>query len=488
MLEKFGKRFFISLFSSLKPKRHFLAFILCALILPSIAVVLAAVVAMVSQERAMEAAVSSYVQDLAESMAYHLSVDARSWALPPPSLLGDVARYRFFSWGPSIPGWVAHIGPDGRIIMASPGAMNIASIWHEKLPIGRATRVEDKQGAQYTLAVYPVSRGEGYVVAAVSWDQLLGGIVTVGRLWPALIVLMTLGSFGAIRLLWSRLVLPLKAMAAEIDDLRVGKDMPNDLDTGAVKEIESVHSALMRFARAAVERNNLRNRYVRDIVRVQENERMEMAREIHDGPLQDITALLQQIHMSLEDEDPKARMKKTELLAKAVVRELRGLCDELAPPWMDLGLVQTFTELAERLSLNYDIRVSADIDGDPDIGPEATLTLIRIFQEAVSNAVRHGGATEVRSQIHEEAGEDGETLFFDIWDNGQGFDADVNYEALRLAGHRGLANMMERMSLMGGSLDITSRPGEGTHISGVLPMAVAGGTAGQDGQRAVSTL
>ena len=96
--------------------------------------------------------------------------------------------------------------------------MNIAAIWHDNLPIGTATRVEDKQGAQYTLAIYPVSRGQGYVVAAVSWDQLLGGLVTAGRLWPVLIVLMTLGSFWAIRLLWSRLVSPLQALVAEIDD------------------------------------------------------------------------------------------------------------------------------------------------------------------------------------------------------------------------------------------------------------------------------
>ena len=276
----------------MRPKSHFLAFLLCALILPPVAVVLLAVLALVSQEQAMEAAVRSYVQDLAESTAYRLSSDTTFWSIPP-AFLGDLMRYRIFSWGPSIPGWVAHIGADGKVIMASPGAMSIAAIWHSDLPIGTATRVEDKQGAQYTLAVYPVSRGQGYVVAAVSWDQLLGGLIKVGRLWPVLVALMALGSFWAIRLLWSRLVRPLQALVAEIDDMRVGRDIPNHLAPGSVKEIESVHSALMRFAQAAVERDNLRNRYVRDIVRVQEKERMDMAREIHDGPLQDITALLQ---------------------------------------------------------------------------------------------------------------------------------------------------------------------------------------------------
>ena len=455
----------------LKPlggQRHFLAFLLCALILPSVAVVLVAVLGMLSQEKAMEAAVSSYVQDLAENMAYRLSRDTRLWSLPF-NLLGDVSRYQsFFAWSPSIPGWVALIGVDGEVVMASPGAMNIAAIWRDNLPIGTATRITDKQGAEYTLAIHPLTQGEGYVIAAVSWDQLLGGLVKVVRMWPALIVLMTLGSFLAIRLMWSQLVQPLKSLVAEIDSLRVGKDVPNELTHGAVKEIESVHSALIRFSQAAVERDNLRNRYVRDIVRVQEKERMDMAREIHDGPLQDITALLQQIHMSLEDEVPQDRIKRTEALAKTVVRELRSLCDELAPPWMDLGLTETLTELAERQSQNYDIQVSVDIDGDPEVEPEATLSFMRIFQEAVSNAVRHGGATEVRAQVREEEGK----LVLDIQDNGRGFDAHVDHEMLRLQGHRGLANMTERMSLMGGSLNVISEAGQGTRILAVLPLTV----------------
>ena len=407
----------------------------------------------------MEAAVSSYVQDLAESMAYRLSTEVKLWNFPGEPFSG-AARYRIFSWGPSIPGWVAYINDEGKIIMSSPGATNIAAIWQQNLPIGTAVRIKDKDGYQYTLAIYPVE-GRGYVLAAVSWDQLLGSLVRVGRLWPILIVLMSLGSFWAIRLLWRRLISPLKGLAAEIDSLRMGKDMPNSVDPQAVKEIESVNNALMRFAKAAIDRDNLRNRYVRDIVQVQETERLDMAREIHDGPLQDITALLQQIHISQEDgEDPRERIQKTEKLAKAVVRELRGLCDELAPPWVDLGLSHALTELAERLSQNYDIQVSAEVDGEFELGSERTLSIVRIFQEAVSNAARHGDATEVHGHIFEQNGQ----LLFEIKDNGKGFDSSVNHETLRLEGHRGLANMTERMSLMGGFLEVNSVIGEGTCI------------------------
>lgn len=411
----------------------------------------------------MEAAVSSYVRDLAESMSYHLSSDSDSWTF---QMLSDFTRYPFFSWGPSIPGWVALTDNDGKIIMASPGAMNIAAIWKPELPIGKAIKIDDKNGAHYTLAVYPVKRPSGgFVIAAVSWTNLLGGLVSVVRLWPVLIMVITLASFAAVRILWSRLVIPLKNLVAEIDNMTLGKDVPDKLEDGAIMEIERVHSALVRSSQAAIERDHLRTSYVKDVVRAQEQERMDMAREIHDGPLQDITALLQQIHMALDDEDTKgARIKRAEIIAKSVVRELRSLCDELAPPWMDLGLAEAVTELVERLSQVYDISVIADFDDgvrELDIDNERILSVLRIIQEAVSNAVRHGGADEVDVYLRK----NDDLVIMNVSDNGSGFDAgNINPETLRVEGHRGLASMTERMSLMGGSLNIISSPGRGTEI------------------------
>jgi signal transduction histidine kinase len=431
--------------------------------LPSIAVVLVAVVGMASQESAMEAAVSSYVQDLAESMSYHLSSDSDIWTF---QILSDFSRFPFFSWGPSIPGWVALLSQEGKVIASSPGAMNIATIWKPDFEVGKAVRVEDRQGAQYTLAVYPVKRPSGgYVVAAVSWSNLLGGLVGVVRIWPALIVMIALSSFFAIRLLWSRLVVPLQSLAAEIDNMTLGKDVPEKFEEPVVKEIESVQTALSRYAQAAVDRDNLRNRYVRDIVQAQERERMDMAREIHDGPLQDVTALLQQLHMIDDKERQSVRIQRTEKIAKSVVRELRALCDELAPPWMDLGFTEALTELSERLSQAYDVQVSADYDDEIrelDIGNEKILSLLRIIQEAVSNAVRHGGADEINIAVHK----DDNVLTLEISDNGSGFDSvNINHETLRVEGHRGLASMTERMSLMKGTLRIESKKGEGTKIT-----------------------
>ena len=435
-----------------------MALLLCALMLPPVTILLVAAFAHFSQERAMELAVSSYVQNLAESTANRLSLsNVRSWDFRHSQL--SMSHYSVFSLGPSIPGWVAYINSEGQVIISSPRT-SIAMVLRERFPVGRAIRTTDDQGRQYTLAAHPI-HGGGYVLAAVSWDELMGNLVWIGRLWPVLIVLVSLCSFMAIRLLWRCLISPLKNLASEIDGFRVGKDLPKELDFKAVREIESVHSALTRFAQAAIDRDNLRSQYIRDIVHVQETERMDMAREIHDGPLQDITALLQQIHMVMEEGGySPERVKKTEQLAKFVVRELRGMCDELSPPWVDLGLSQAMTELAERLSQNYDTHISVDIDASFEPGEERTLALLRIFQEAVSNAVRHGSATEVHASIREEKGR----LLFEIKDNGKGFDAVLDHHTLRLKGHRGLANMTERMSLMGGTFEVRSIIGEGTSI------------------------
>ena len=167
-----------------------------------------------------------------------------------------------------------------------------------------------------------------------------------------------------------------------------------------------------------------------------------------------------------DEERQNVRIQRTESIAKSVVRELRALCDELAPPWMDLGFSEALTELSERLSQAYDVEIITDFDDvihELDIENEKILSLLRIIQEAVSNAVRHGGASEINIAVHKS---EDDVLTIEIADNGSGFDSgNINHETLRVEGHRGLASMTERMSLMGGTLKIESKPEEGTTIT-----------------------
>ncbi|MGI6252639.1 MAG: sensor histidine kinase [Aminivibrio sp.] len=116
-----------------------------------------------------------------------------------------------------------------------------------------------------------------------------------------------------------------------------------------------------------------------------------------------------------------------------------------------------------------------EADDELDSASEETiLALVRIFQEAASNSVRHGRAKHLRAVLKREAGQ----AFFTLEDDGEGFGASrlsgTGYEILRTTGHRGLANMHERARLLGGSMTLDSAPGEGCRIEIVFPLPARG--------------
>ncbi len=449
-------------------RRHLLLILIFAILLPAFAVLIVSGIGLLHHEWAMESVARSYVQDMAENLATRLAgTETRQWGGNDLTSL-EIRRFRVFTWGPSLPGWVALVATDGRVLFSSPGGSKLARIWRPDLPLGRAMEVKDEAGDLYTIAVYPVSGGDRFVVAAVAWDQLLGPLVRVGRLWTLLAIFMSVGILLALWALWKWLIVPLRELVAEIEILRWGKDLPSSAEPLAVGEIGSLRRVLSKLARGAVERTALRNRYVNDIVRVQEGEKSRIARELHDGPIQNVTAMIQQVRLSRMaggEGETRRHLALAEETAQVVVRELREMCDELSPPWIDLGLEQAMSGLANRLSRHYNIPIIMEVDDSVELSHEKLLSLFRIFQEGVSNAVRHGRATAMQGHIFRRDG----SVFFEFQDNGAGFDPAMNYETLRVAGHRGLANMLERMMLIGGKLEVISSPGEGTLVRCILP-------------------
>ncbi|MEA4880478.1 MAG: sensor histidine kinase [Synergistaceae bacterium] len=449
-------------------RRHLLLILIFAILLPAFAVLIVSGIGLLHHEWAMESVARSYVQDMAENLATRLAgIEARRWGGSDLTSL-EIRSFRVFTWGPSLPGWVALVATDGRVLFSSPGGSNLAQIWRPDLPLGRAVEVKNEEGDLYTIAVYPVSGGDRFVVAAVEWDQLLGPLVRVGRLWTLLALFMSVGILLALWALWTWLIVPLRELVAEIEILRWGKDLPSSAEPLAVGEIGSLRRVLSKLARGAVERTALRNRYVNDIVRVQEGEKSRIARELHDGPIQNVTAMIQQVRLSRMaggEEETRRHLALAEETAQLVVRELREMCDELSPPWIDLGLEQAMSGLANRLSRHYNIPITMEVDDSVELSHEKLLSLFRIFQEGVSNAVRHGKATAMEGHIFRRDG----SILFEFEDNGRGFDPSMNYETLRISGHRGLANMLERMMLIGGKLEVTSVPGEGTLVRCIIP-------------------
>ena len=453
-------------------RRRLLAVLTLAVLLPSLSVLLAAGVGIYHHQRAIQAVARTYVQDLAESTASRIEM---GWGLteslfsakPPSRFWGN----RLFSGGVGIPGWIAVLDPHGKVIASTPGAQILSELWRPGMPIGQAVEARNGNGEDFTVAAYPVGETGLFVMAAVSWRELLGPMLRFGLLWPVLVGLVGLAGLVGVYALWKAVISPLKSLEEEVSSLEWGKDLPSPRDDAAVTEIGKLRAEFFHLAQTAIDRATLWKRYALDLVRVQEDERSRLARDLHDGPLQDVTAMIQRARLAAtSDSNGKEKAAHLDLLeesAQSAVRELRSLCDELSPPWLELGLGGALNELAERLSrhLGAKILVEADSGVGDGLSKEDTLALFRVAQEALHNSVRHGGAREVYVRLFLEGGK----LVLELEDFGSGFNVPENLARLRVLGHRGLANMEERMALVGGVLAVSSTPGKGTRIRAEIP-------------------
>ena len=269
----------------------------------------------------------------------------------------------------------------------------------------------------------------------------------------------------------------LRNFAERIRGARWGEERSLGFDGSAVSEFGALSEAIEELAEKTYTREELRARYVGDMIRAKEKARKRFARDLHDGPLQSTAAAIRRVQMAREAAtgNPSGELRvlldTAEEIMRSAAEEIRGFCEDLSPSWISLGLVSAMDENADTLSRTHgDANVEATTDETLDSLPEEhVLTLVRIMQEAVSNSVRHGGARSIQVRVQDESNE----IRFSIRDDGKGFDAEehpgTEYERLRTSGHRGLADMSERVRLLRGTMRLKSRPGEGCSIDIVFP-------------------
>ena len=214
------------------------------------------------------------------------------------------------------------------------------------------------------------------------------------------------------------------------------------------------------------------------LVGAQEEERRNLARELHDEVGQALTALKMDIGIALRG-DIEARGKEAlheaRELAETTLRGVRDLSQLLHPSMLDdFGLPATITAYLRSFSQRTGIRAQLAETIDDRLPPRVEVCVYRIVQEALSNVAQHSGATACTVSLS--AGVDQLQLVID--DNGKGFAPAAQPAARGL----GLIGMRERAQSLGGTFAITNRPGGGTRISVNLPAHAASDAA--DGEAA----
>jgi signal transduction histidine kinase len=203
------------------------------------------------------------------------------------------------------------------------------------------------------------------------------------------------------------------------------------------------------------------------LVRVQEEERKTISRELHDEVGQLLTGLRMELGTLSHyrpDEDFRQRLESIKRLAEEALRSVRNLALLVRPSMLDdLGLEPALQWQAKEFSRRCGIPVSVNIEGKLDHLPEALrLCLYRAIQEAMTNCGKHAEATRVTVVVKQ----DETRVLASVHDDGRGFDA------LRKTPGLGLLGMTERVRALHGRMSVSSEPGSGTLISLELPAAL----------------
>lgn len=201
---------------------------------------------------------------------------------------------------------------------------------------------------------------------------------------------------------------------------------------------------------------------------VREEEKSRVARELHDELAQSLTALKMDaiwLKEHLERSPAEASRKLDAMLAMldTSVAATRRIAADLRPLILDdLGLIPAVEWLVQNFTQRTGVPCVLDADEDMELGEPYATAVFRIVQEALVNVAKHARATRVSVglQLTQDA------VSLDVRDDGTGFDT----AAPRKAGSLGLAGLRERARLAMGTVEIESRPGEGTRVKAVIPV------------------
>lgn len=208
------------------------------------------------------------------------------------------------------------------------------------------------------------------------------------------------------------------------------------------------------------------------IIEAQEEERMRVSREIHDGPAQSMANVVLKAELcekllAIDPNQSRAELKKLKDIVRTSLKDIRKIIYDLRPMSLDdLGLIPTIKRYIDSFMEETEINVELmALNEQYVVDSIIEIACFRIIQEALNNIVKHSNAKDVLIKIEQTP----DKLYVIIKDNGIGFDIKNPKNKSGDSGF-GLIGMKERAELLNGKLDIISTLGEGTRILLSIPL------------------
>jgi len=257
-------------------------------------------------------------------------------------------------------------------------------------------------------------------------------------------------------------------------------DRIRSLNTFNSEEIEII-AAIARVAAIAMENAKLidvlgrkeiiLHRLVSKLITAQEDEKKRFALDLHDGIIQSLIGIWYRLQRITKKNNPEPEKWFIELdnITKVLgeqINDVRHIIYDLRPVILDnYGLIPAIKSHTDKIREQHKLDVQLKLEKENVRFPsKVEITLFRIYQEAITNAVKHSGATKV--EVEFSVGEDWIKLF--IADNGSGL-SNAIHQQCQDGGHLGLASIQERALLLNGKITIDSEPRKGTKVQVFIP-------------------
>ena len=265
----------------------------------------------------------------------------------------------------------------------------------------------------------------------------------------------------AVVLIGNLLTKPLREVAAGAQRIAAG-DLTHRVPAGRPDEIGQLATTFNDMAAKIAERDASLRQLSKRLLSIQEQERVRIAREVHDELGQALTAMKIEIQqLGKQHREMQEPLSAIGHRIDGIVDLVRRIAADLRPSILDdLGITAALEQQLRRLRESTGITTTLTVSEEPEIDMLTGVTLYRIMQEALANVVRHAEATAVEVSLAMNGGR----AVLSIKDNGRGMQQPANPQSLGLLGIR------ERAELLGGSVAIDSRPGDGTMITVTLPL------------------